>query len=69
MLQDRGEGSEVPITGASQPPRGTRGQGVELHLRGDDESEDSDDVVEMEGESERETVSFQSYLKQHERET
>ena len=65
VQRDRGEGEEVPLGRPSEGPRGTRGRGVELRIRGDEDSEDSDDVVEeMEGESERETASFESFLKQ-----
>ena len=64
-MRDRVEGEEVPIATSTERTRRSRGQGVELRLHGDEDSEDSDDEggvgERMEGESE--FASFQNFLK------
>ena len=61
LQRDRGEGEEVPL-GSTR--REERARGVELGLHGGEESEDSDDGVEEEEETEGDSVSFQNYLQQ-----
>lgn len=69
LLQDRGEGEEVPLVTSTERSQRSRGQRVELRLPGDQESGDSDDDVapeEME-EGETDAVSFQNFLKHQEK--
>ena len=69
LQQDRGEGEEVSLgTGGRVGREVGRDRQVELRLRGDEESEDSDDGPEAR-ESEGEATSFQNFLQQQQKDT
>lgn len=68
LRRDREEGEEVPLGTTAEGEDRKQGQGVELHLRGDVESEDSDDGPEV-PESEGDLASFQTFLQQQKRES
>ena len=65
LRRDRGEGEEVPLGTVGRVGRDHR---VELRLRGDEESDDSDDGPEVR-ESEGEASSFQTFLQQQHKDT
>ena len=63
MQRDRGQGEEVPLGTTGSGEERQQGQGMELRLPGDEESEDSDDGPER-TEAANEAESFQNFLRQ-----
>ena len=69
LQQDRGEGEEVPLGTVGRVGREVgRDHRVEFCLRGDEESDDSDDGPEVR-ESEGEASLFQTFLQQQHKDT